>query len=153
MAKIDRLEYKDDYVQSANSLFHFMYEERFLTDAIDRCALIPRYCKENIEYMVLKDTKGKTVKEMAVLQKCFCDIPFHKICLERTLNLHTISLKMDHGLMGTHMGLYTGLLQMDLKKVLEDIAWIGRMSKVVIYVLIHIRITKSCRVFWKKMGL
>ena len=27
------------------------------------------------------------------------------------------------------------------------------MSNVVIYVLIHIRITKSCRVFWKKMGL
>lgn len=79
MASIDRLEYKDDYVQSANSLFHFMNEERFLTDAIDRCALIPRYCKENIEYMDLKDTKGKTVKEMAVLQKCFCDIPFHKI--------------------------------------------------------------------------
>ena len=79
MSSKDSLEYKDDYVQSANIFFHFMKEEIFLTKALDKCALMPRYCKENIEYMHLENPDGNLVKEMVVLQKCFCDIPFHKI--------------------------------------------------------------------------
>ena len=37
-----------EYVQSANTLFHFMGQAKFLTDAIDRKGLVPRFCEENI---------------------------------------------------------------------------------------------------------
>ena len=55
MTSKEKIEYKDEYVQSANSLFHFMGEEKHLRDAIENCALKPRYCRENIEYMDLKN--------------------------------------------------------------------------------------------------
>lgn len=73
------LEKTTEYVQSANSLFNFMQEESFLIKAIDKKALFPRYCKENIEYMHIKNPKGENINQIAVLQKCFCDIPLHKI--------------------------------------------------------------------------
>ena len=66
------------YVQSANALFHFMGQAKFLTDAIDRKGLVPRYCEENISYLDVNNSNGK-VDKICVLQKCFCDIPLHKI--------------------------------------------------------------------------
>ena len=68
----------DDYAQSANSLFHFMKEAKFLNNILEKHAIIPRYCIENIEYLDIK-TEAITFREIAVLQKCFCDIPFHKL--------------------------------------------------------------------------
>lgn len=79
MKNVVNLEYKDDYVQSANTLFHFMKQRDFLFKAIDNCALFPRYCIEDVEYMGLSDSLNKQIKEIAVLQKCFCDIPLHKL--------------------------------------------------------------------------
>lgn len=68
----------DDYAQSANTLFHFMRKVDYLKDALTRRALVPRYCMENIEYLGIHDDENE-YKEVAVLQKCFCDIPFHKL--------------------------------------------------------------------------
>lgn len=68
----------DDYAQSANTLFHFMRKVDYLKDALTRRALVPRYCMENIEYLGIRDDENE-YKEVAVLQKCFCDIPFHKL--------------------------------------------------------------------------
>lgn len=67
-----------EYVQSANTLFHFMSRAEFLQAALDRKGLVPRYCEENISYLGLKvnDRKQDTI---SVLQKCFCDMPFHKL--------------------------------------------------------------------------
>ncbi len=72
----------NEYVQSANTLFHFMKNEKYLIDALKQKALIPRYCVEDIDYLKIKrdDTSFKSV---AVLQKCFCDIPLSKL-FERT---------------------------------------------------------------------
>ncbi len=69
---------EEDYVQSANTLFHFMKREQWLKDILSRRAIVPRYCVENIEYLRICD--GETAfEEAAILQKCFCDIPFHKL--------------------------------------------------------------------------
>ncbi len=73
------LEYKDDYVQSANTLFHFMKEREYLIKALNDKALKPRYCMEDIDYININDLSGNKIKEVAVLQKCFCDIPLHKL--------------------------------------------------------------------------
>ena len=43
---------EDDYVQSANSLFHFMKEADYLKDALGRKALVPRYCVESVDYLM-----------------------------------------------------------------------------------------------------
>ncbi|MBZ3935192.1 abortive infection system antitoxin AbiGi family protein [Methanimicrococcus blatticola] len=68
----------EDYTQSANSLFHFMKKEKYLKDALSNKALIPRYCKENITYLNIQQNKV-IFDEIAVLQKCFCDIHLHKL--------------------------------------------------------------------------
>lgn len=68
----------DDYVQSANTLFHFMKKPEYLKAILLHSALIPRYCIENIDYLGVS-IKTHTFNEIAVLQKCFCDIPFHKL--------------------------------------------------------------------------
>lgn len=72
------VEISEDYTHSSNSLFHFMTKSDYLFSAIKNKALIPRYCKENIEYLSLTQD-NEPFKEMAVLMKCFCDIPLHKI--------------------------------------------------------------------------
>ena len=51
-----------------------MKEYQYLSQALKDQRLSPRYCKENIEYLGLKEFKN-----ICVLQKCFCDIPLHKI--------------------------------------------------------------------------
>lgn len=69
---------EDDYAQSANTLFHFMRKPEYLKDLLNRRALVPRYCVEDIAYLGICDEESE-YKEAAVLQKCFCDIPFHKL--------------------------------------------------------------------------
>ena len=68
----------DDYVQSANTLFHFMKKLEYLKSILIHSALIPRYCIENINFLHIHNDK-RSFGEIAVLQKCFCDIPFHKL--------------------------------------------------------------------------
>lgn len=78
MAETVRAIPDDDYAQSANVLFHFMKKMEYLEDILQKCALVPRYCMENLEYLNL--TVGETLfREALVLQKCFCDIPLHKL--------------------------------------------------------------------------
>lgn len=67
-----------DYIQSANTLFHFMTESAYLESILKNRAIIPRYCIENIEYLNIRVREQKFTK-IAILQKCFCDIPFHKL--------------------------------------------------------------------------
>lgn len=68
----------DDYAQSANSLFHFMKESSFLKSILMNKAIMPRYCMEDISYLHINN--GETAfSKVAILQKCFCDIPFHKL--------------------------------------------------------------------------
>lgn len=68
----------DDYAQSANSLFHFMKKREFLKDILINKALMPRYCMEDISYLHIQNDDA-VFHEVAILQKCFCDIPFHKL--------------------------------------------------------------------------
>lgn len=68
----------DDYAQSANTLFHFMTKLEYLNATLFHRALIPRYCVETIDYLNIH-TSTRTFNEAAILQKCFCDIPFHKL--------------------------------------------------------------------------
>lgn len=66
----------DDYAQSANTLFHFMTKFKYLEEILEKKALIPRYCKEDLQYL---NIGNGSFTEAFVLQKCFCDIPFHKL--------------------------------------------------------------------------
>mgnify|MGYP001388102992 CR=1 FL=1 len=68
-----KFESENDYAQSANTLFHFLTKQEYLFSALQKKAFIPRYCMEDISYL------GIGFKEIAVLQKCFCDIPFHQL--------------------------------------------------------------------------
>jgi len=68
----------DDYAQSANTLFHFMTKQEYLNSILCRRAIIPRYCIETIDYLNIHND-ACMFNEVAILQKCFCDIPFHKL--------------------------------------------------------------------------
>lgn len=68
----------DDYAQSANTLFHFMPKPEYLKAILLRRAIVPRYCIETIDYLNINNGK-RPFSEVAILQKCFCDIPFHKL--------------------------------------------------------------------------
>lgn len=68
----------DDYAQSANTLFHFMKKQEYLNSILLRKAIIPRYCIETIDYLNIRNGT-RLFNEVAILQKCFCDIPFHKL--------------------------------------------------------------------------
>ena len=68
----------DDYAQSANTLFHFMKKQEYLNSILLRKAIIPRYCIETIDYLNIRNGT-RSFNEVAILQKCFCDIPFHKL--------------------------------------------------------------------------
>lgn len=41
----------EDYVHSANSLFHFVTKSQYLFDDLKRKALCPRYCNEDVGYL------------------------------------------------------------------------------------------------------
>jgi len=75
----------DDYAQSANTLFHFMSKNEYLKYILINKAIVPRYCIENIEYLDIQ-IGDVSFKEVAILQKCFCDIPFHKLTDNFELN-------------------------------------------------------------------
>ena len=75
----------EDYYQSANSLFHFMKEADYLHTALSQKALIPRYCREDIRFLQI-NINNITFSEIAVLQKCFCDIPLHNITSKLPIN-------------------------------------------------------------------
>lgn len=66
----------NDYIrpiQSANTLFHFVNKINYLTDIIERDAIVPRYCVENVIYLKIP------YNEIAYPMLCFCDINLHKI--------------------------------------------------------------------------
>ena len=63
---------------SANVLFHFMTEMRFLEIALEAKALFPRYCKEDIGYLGLK-VEDEKLTNVAYPEKCFCDMPVHEV--------------------------------------------------------------------------
>ena len=67
-----------DYVQSANTLFHFMKEFGYLKTILTKRAIVPRYCIETMDYLHIRSGE-LDIQEVAVLQKCFCDIPLHKL--------------------------------------------------------------------------
>lgn len=73
--------FHEDYSQSSNALFHFMKLQSFLNFALQKKALFPRYCIEDVAYLDLMNG-GTSFREVAVLQKCFCDIPLHKCTLQ-----------------------------------------------------------------------
>jgi hypothetical protein len=75
----------DDYAQSANTLFHFMSKSEYLKSILINRTIVPRYCIENIEYLDIHIGEVN-FKEVAILQKCFCDIPFHKLTDNFELN-------------------------------------------------------------------
>lgn len=83
MKKID-LKF-DDYAQSANAIFNFMKESRYLKEILEKKAIIPRYCKEDLEYLNIHNG-SVAFPEAMVLQKCFCDIQFHKLMQNFNLN-------------------------------------------------------------------
>lgn len=67
-----------DDVQSANALFNFVGRLDYLVESLEKKALVPRYCEEDIGYLKLH-FNGKAIEKIHVLQKCFCDIPLHNI--------------------------------------------------------------------------
>jgi len=68
----------NDYVQSANTLFHFMSKGEHLEWILKNRAIAPRYCVEDVSYLNIV-AGDNPFQKIAVLQKCFCDIPFHKL--------------------------------------------------------------------------
>lgn len=60
-------------MQSANSLFKFMNELKYLKDILNNKALIPRYCDEDITYL------NWTYKFLSFPMVCFCDIRLSKV--------------------------------------------------------------------------
>ena len=77
---------REDYVHSANSLFHFMSEGKYLISALQRKALCPRYCNEDVTYLNIK-YHDESFDKIAVLQKCFCDIPLSNIARKFPIHL------------------------------------------------------------------
>ncbi len=93
-----------NFSQSANSLFHFMKTKEYLETALSKKALTPRYCLEDIDYLYIMS--GKTeIPKIGVLEKCFCDIPLHKIYLPCDIKPynHTKELKPNEK---SHAGFY-----------------------------------------------
>ena len=99
----------EDYTQSSNALFHFMNKQNYLETALFKKALVPRFCLEDIGYLNLS-IDDQSFKEIAVLQKCFCDIPLHKIIVNFGLELTETSEVDSNDLKlikdNTHPGYY-----------------------------------------------
>jgi len=82
----------------SNSLFHFTPKEEYLLDILEN-GFWPRYCSEDIEWLIPKDLKNELEKQeednlfisfikdliknnissIAYPMSCFCDIPLSKI--------------------------------------------------------------------------
>lgn len=71
-ANVDKEEYKPP-TQSADSLFHFVEKLEYLLPIIERFALVPRYCTEDVDYLDIG------YKKLAYPMLCFCDINLHKL--------------------------------------------------------------------------
>jgi len=84
----------DDYAQSANALFHFVDKKDYLESILRSRVIVPRYCIEDVSYLNLK-VQETAFSEVAVLQKCFCDIPFHKLLDRSILTFDTGKAKLD----------------------------------------------------------
>lgn len=100
------------YTQSANTLFHFMKKKDYLEEILKNCALIPRYCVEDVEYLDII-VGDKTFDRIAILQKCFCDIHFHKLAdtfearvIDEDENLLSDEEKREIAKTNTHMDYY-----------------------------------------------
>ena len=59
--------------QTADTLFNFMSERKFLENIIEHKKISARYCKEDLRYLKIR------FKEIAFPMKCFCDINLHKM--------------------------------------------------------------------------
>jgi hypothetical protein len=83
---------------SANVLFHFMTEMRFLKTALETKALFPRYCKEDIGYLGL-EVEDAPLINVAYPEKCFCDMPVHEVYRHsHTYGQFGIGLKKSWGM-------------------------------------------------------
>lgn len=72
---------REDYVHSANSLFHFVSSAEYVISSLKRRALCPRCCTEDVRYLNIRNGE-KQFDEVAVLQKCFCDITLQNVLKE-----------------------------------------------------------------------
>ena len=126
------------YAQSANSLFHFMKREEYLLSALNNKVLFPRYCIENIDYLGI-EANGVPIKQVAILQKCFCDIPLHLLtkpldlnCVDERGNTLTYDNR-DGFLNNTHPGFYGNYAiafskEWCIKNNLQPVHYINRES-------------------------
>lgn len=97
--------FHEDYSQSSNALFHFMKQQSFLDFALQKKALFPRYCIEDVAYLDLMND-GTPFREIAVLQKCFCDIPLHKSTLQTEANVVDEETRKPVSCDTSHTGCY-----------------------------------------------
>jgi len=76
------LQVKDKYIepkQSANTLFHFIDEMKWLKKVLVKQKLFQRYCEEKFNFVYEK------MPDIAFPMKCFCDIHLNKLSDHRTL--------------------------------------------------------------------
>lgn len=66
------------YKQSANTLFNFMREKKFLIENIKDMKMYPRFVEEKVSYLNLKIGKQE-INNVSFPMLCFCDIPVHKL--------------------------------------------------------------------------
>lgn len=66
------------YMVSANYLSNFMQKFDYLLSTLKRMSFIPRYCREELDYIELTN-KGDKIKAIYIPMTCFCDIPLHQI--------------------------------------------------------------------------
>lgn len=111
-SKVDVLRKKPEDVQSANALFNFVNKLDYLIGILEKKAIIPRYCQEDIEYLDLS-YNGQKIDRISVLQKCFCDIPLHNITQKFSMEIkEEDKVKIDEEKQrmleegNTHIGLY-----------------------------------------------
>ena len=103
-----------DYVQSANTLFHFMRQFKYLKAILTKRAIVPRYCVENVAYLNIQNGDS-AFSDIAVLQKCFCDIPMHKLAdtfsvtgTGKNFDVLEVDEKLQVEHNNTHFDLYGG---------------------------------------------
>ena len=59
--------------QSANALFRFFKDPKYLFQALEKGAIIPRYYSENVDYLDVG------LHQIAYPMTCFCDISIHRL--------------------------------------------------------------------------
>ena len=59
--------------QSANTLFRFFKDSKYLFQALEKGAMIPRYYSENVDYLDIG------LHQIAYPMACFCDISIHRL--------------------------------------------------------------------------